>query len=89
MAQVYLYGSLRRLVANWQLDISGATVGDVLCALTADVAALQADLFEADGVLRPHVRVLVNGQDIQLRQGLATPLQPADQVRIFPPIAGG
>ncbi len=95
MAKVRLYGSFRRHVKDWQREIDAHTVGDALYALTENNPALYDALFvsiaPADGceVLRPYVRVIVNGRDVALGDCLATPLKADDEVSVFSPIAGG
>ncbi|MBC7341807.1 MAG: MoaD/ThiS family protein [Clostridia bacterium] len=42
-----------------------------------------------DGSFQPDITVLVNGRNIQFLQGMATPLNPDDEVTLIPPVAGG
>ena len=88
MATVKLYGNLRDFVAASVTDVPGHTVRAVLIELSAENEALHAAMFNGD-VLLPHVRVMINGRDIELAEGLDTPLHGAEQIAIFPPIAGG
>jgi molybdopterin synthase sulfur carrier subunit len=88
MPQVELFGNLRGYASASQVDVAGETVRAVLTVLCADNAKLRAAIFDADA-LRPYVRVMVNGHDIELSQGLDTCAGPDDQIAIFPPIAGG
>lgn len=88
MPMVTLFGNLRRLAGETQLRLAGETVGAVLEMLCARHPPLRAAIFDG-AALRPHVRVIVNGRDSELLQGLSTPLTDDDQVAIFPPIAGG
>jgi len=88
MATVKLFGGLRAFTEQHALDVSGNTVGEALDKLCDDCVHLRQALF-LDGGLLPHVRVMVNGRDIELDQGLATPVEPEDQIAVFPPIAGG
>lgn len=90
MPIVKLYGNLRKAAAvpRSAIHISADSVQALLEALCGRFPELCPALLD-QGVLRPHIRVIVNGHDIELAQGLATPLQPQDQVSIFPPIAGG
>jgi molybdopterin synthase sulfur carrier subunit len=85
---VKLYGGLRQKAGTSQLPASGATVRQVLHHLCQQHPGLQATLFD-DDQLRSHVRVIVNGRDTELDQGLETPVSEPDQIAVFPPIAGG
>ena len=88
MPTVNLFGNLRRDAQVSQSVVTGTTVRAVLQSLCADNAALSSAIF--DGAhLRAHLRVLVNGRDIELAQGLDTRVESRDQIAIFPPIAGG
>lgn len=88
MATVKLFGGLRDHIGKNALDVSGETVGEVLDKLCEGNDGLREALF-AGLSLQPHVRVMVNGRDIELDQGLKTPVGRGDQIAIFPPIAGG
>ena len=88
MPTVKLFGNLRRDANASEIFTSGDTVRAVLQSLCADNAALSAAIFDG-AQLRAHLRVLVSGRDIELAQGLDTPLEAQDQMAIFPPIAGG
>jgi molybdopterin converting factor small subunit len=92
MPVVKLYGSLRKIPggggaegASWNYAPSVRALLEVLCASSPELCQALLD----QGALRPHIRVMVNGHDIELAQGLDTPLDEADQVSIFPPIVGG
>lgn len=86
--KVKLFGNLRQMAENTEQDGSGTTVREVLTNLCADNKPLQAAIFEGNE-LRAHVRVIVNGRDSELAQGLETAVSNNDQIAIFPPIAGG
>ena len=59
-----------------QLEIEGATVGEVLDALVAAHPGLRDQLFTPDGDLNRFVNVYVNDQDIRYLQERATPVEP-------------
>jgi MoaD family protein len=86
--KVKLFGGLRS-VAGWaEKQVACATIRGALETICMENEMLQAAIF--DGVeLHPHVRVIVNGQDSELIQGLDTIVSANDQIAIFPPIAGG
>src|SRR5512142_806647 len=91
MPVVLLFGGLRRGMETSRLIMQGETVRRILDDLCEAYPHLRAALFEQhdEHHLRPYVRVMVNGGDTELAQGLDTPVAPDDQIAIFPPIAGG
>jgi len=86
--KIKLFGSLRQVAGNAEHEGSGTTIREVLTNLCADNKPLQVAIFE-DSELRAHVRVMVNGRDSELAQGLETAVTTNDQIAVFPPIAGG
>ena len=88
MPLIKLYGNLRQLAGVSQAQADGATVRRVIEALCTNNAALRDAIMDGD-TLCAHVRVMVNGRDAELAQGLDTPVRADDQIAIFPPIAGG
>jgi len=86
--KIKLFGNLRQMAGNSEQEGSGTTVREVLTNLCADNQPLQAAIFDGSK-LRVHVRVIVNGRDSELAQGLETAVANNDQIAIFPPIAGG
>lgn len=88
MATVKLFGNLREYTAVSVIDIPGESIRRVLASLCVDNTPLQDAIFDGDG-LQPFVRIMVNGRDCELTQGLDTPVTTTDQIAIFPPIAGG
>ena len=67
----------------------GATVGDLLRALTTIHPDLRPHLFSAEGTLRSFVNVYVNDDDIRQLKREDTPVGPHDTVSIVPSVAGG
>jgi len=86
--KIKLFGGLRQQAGSAELEGAGATIREALEAICADNEALCTAIFNGQ-VLQPHVRVMVNGRDCELSQGLETPVSANDQIAIFPPIAGG
>ena len=64
-----------------------------LRALLTELVAQYGAAFEKrifpEGQVSGSVMVLVNGQHIELLNGLETPLRPEDDVVFFPMVAGG
>ncbi len=71
------------------VEVSGATVGELLQNLTTQYAGLKQHLFAADGKLRSFVNVYVNDDDIRYLQKDQTPVKAGDTVSIIPSVAGG
>ncbi len=86
--KIKFFGRLRQIAGSAEQDVSGKTVREALEIVCADNEALGAAIFDGDA-LHPHVRVMVNGRDSELAQGLETPVYAEDQIAVFPPIAGG
>jgi len=74
---------------NKEVELAGATVREVVDALTAEYPSLASQLMTADGELNRFVNVYVNGQDVRYLEGLSTPVGERDEVRLLPAMAGG
>jgi len=85
---VKLFGNLRDYTAESTIEAPGDTVGEVLLGLCESNQGLYRAIFEGE-VLQPHVRVMIDGHDIELAAGLETPVVASQQIAVFPPIAGG
>jgi sulfur-carrier protein len=72
-----------------ELELEGATVGEVLDALFERHAELRDRLSDGDGGLRRFVNVYVDGEDIRFADGLETPVADGHEVQILPAVAGG
>jgi molybdopterin synthase sulfur carrier subunit len=66
------------------------TVGDALDALLAAHPDLENEVFDDDGALYGHVRLLHEGRDpFAEADGLDTPVDEGDELALFPPVSGG
>jgi molybdopterin converting factor small subunit len=74
---------------NKQLELTGASVGELVEGLVAQYPTLRGQLLTDDGDLNRFVNVYVNGQDVRYLGGLATPVGERDEVRLLPAMAGG
>lgn len=73
-----------------EVDVGdGETVGDALEALFDDRPALRDRVLTDDGDVREHINVLRNGENVRRADGLDTPVEPGDELALFPPVSGG
>jgi len=86
-----VYATLRPLVGGRSVMLSdGCTsVAEALDELVERFPDLRSRLLDDDGAVRTFVAVMVDGRDIRHLAALATPLTPASELDIFPPVAGG
>jgi sulfur-carrier protein adenylyltransferase/sulfurtransferase len=71
------------------VELTGATVGQVLDSLIATHAGLKRHLIQEDGRIRSFVNLYLNETDIRHLSSTATPVRPGDVLTIVPSIAGG
>jgi molybdopterin synthase sulfur carrier subunit len=90
MSTVFIPTVLRPSVGGVKsIELSGASVGELVTALLARHPGLGGQLLTPDGELNRFVNVYVNGQDVRYLDGLATPVGERDEVRLLPAMAGG
>ena len=82
--------SLRsRCAGAAELPVTAATVREAVETLERDYCSLYRSLCDETGVVRPHVNLFVNDDNIRDRAGLDTPLGPGDMVTILTAVSGG
>src|SRR4026209_928254 len=74
---------------NESVEVTGATVGELLADLTKKYEGLRKHLYADDGRLRNFVNVYLNDEDIRFLQMEKTPVKPGDSLSIVPSVAGG
>lgn len=70
------------------VQVNGETVSAVLDDLTRQHPALRPHIFDGDQ-LRSFVNIFIGQEDTRFRDGLETAVEPNDELRIIPSIAGG
>lgn len=66
-----------------------ATLRDVLDELGRQLPGLERRLRDEQGVLRRHVNVYVDGDDVRTGRGLDHVVAPGAEVLVLPSVAGG
>jgi sulfur-carrier protein adenylyltransferase/sulfurtransferase len=90
MAKVLIPTPLRQFTGKQDsVTVSGATVREVLDALTAQHPDLRKQIFTDEGKLRSFVNVYLNDEDIRYLRKDATPTAEGDTLSLVPSIAGG
>src|SRR3982751_619020 len=90
MAKVLIPTPLRQFTGKQDaVSASGATVGEVLAALTVQFPDLRKQIFTEEGKVRSFVNVYLNDEDIRYLSKDKTPAQDADTISLVPSIAGG
>src|SRR5690348_1313484 len=90
MAKVLIPTPLRQYAGKQDaVELAGASVGEVLGALTSQHSELRRHLYNDEGKLRSFVNVYLNDEDIRYMQKDATPVKDGDTISIVPSIAGG
>jgi len=91
--KVNFYATLREKVGKKTIDFdipSGATIGVLIQKMVNQFPDLRVALVDADGQLRSHVHVFVNGRDVPyLENQMDTVLLEDDTVSVFPAVGGG
>ncbi len=71
------------------VKVPGATIGEVLIALTTQYPGLSGQVLTDDGALHRFVNVYVNDDDVRYMDKLETKVADGDTVSILPAVAGG
>ena len=72
-----------------EIALEGATIGEVLEALTTAHPDTRPQLFGENGELNRFVNVYLNDEDVRVLDGLDTSVGESDTVMILPAMAGG
>jgi adenylyltransferase/sulfurtransferase len=90
MARILIPTPLRQFAEKQDtVEAAGATVAEVLAALTTRFPDLKKQIYNDEGKLRSFVNVYLNDDDIRYLQKNETPVAPTDTLSIVPSIAGG
>ena len=72
-----------------EMEIPALSVTDLLAALVMRYPSLKFHLLDADGKLRRHFNIFVNGEHIRELNGLDTALTDDDKIILLASAAGG
>ena len=72
-----------------ELDGAYATVGEALVALRGKAPAALDRIMDEQGVVRRHVNVFVDGENIRFLDGLSTPTPDGATILVIAAVSGG
>jgi molybdopterin converting factor small subunit len=72
-----------------KVDVDGETVGEAIAAYTEEHGPELEESVMEDGAVKEYINVYVNGKDIRNIQGVDSPLEGDDEIRIIPAASGG
>jgi len=80
-----------RYYTNGQAEVAvaGSDVAEAMRDLVGKYPTLEQHLYNGDGKLRNFVNLFLGENNIKDLQGLETPLNEGDTLRLIPSIAGG
>jgi sulfur-carrier protein len=82
-------GGARTLDIRLEAPATGARVGEVLDGLAAIHPRLGRRLRDEQGVVRRHVNLFVDGDDVRTTGGQDTPVRHGSTLYVLPNVAGG
>ena len=72
-----------------EFSVSASTAGELIEKITEQYPSVKFHLVDAEGKLRRHFNIFVNGTHIRDLNGMETPLKEEDKVILMASAAGG
>ena len=89
MVTVTFTQNLRRHVDCPTVEAPGATVGEVLAVVFAANSRLRGYVLDERGVVRRHMAVFVDGEQLRDRERLSDPVRPGSSIYVMQSLSGG
>jgi sulfur-carrier protein len=89
MARVTFTQNIQRHLSCPPTDVPGATVRDVLEGVFASNERARGYVLDERGILRKHMIVFVNGEQIHDREQLSDPVPAHAEVYVMQALSGG
>jgi molybdopterin converting factor small subunit len=71
------------------VNVSADSVGEAMDCVMRQYPKLRSQLYDEAGGLRAFVALFLNGEDINMRAGLASPVRSGDTIEILLAVCGG
>ncbi|MEW5759367.1 MAG: ubiquitin-like small modifier protein 1 [Candidatus Thermoplasmatota archaeon] len=88
MVFVRFYGHFREITKEKEIEVKAKSLENTIKILIKKYPELKNALLSGNRI-KPYVKVMVNGQDINILGKMKTKLNEKDEVVIFPPVGGG
>lgn len=72
-----------------EIDVPASTVREAVEAVAERYPKLRPHVFDAQGQIRRHFNIFVNGEHVRTLNGVDTALRPEDKVILMASSAGG
>jgi sulfur-carrier protein len=89
MARVTFTPNLQRHVLCPPADVAGATVREVLDAAFAENERARTYVLDDQGMVRKHITIFINGQQISDRERLGDPVPAGAEIYVMQALSGG
>jgi hypothetical protein len=89
VARVAFTPNLKRHVECPSVEVTGATVREVLERVFSDNPRLRGYVLDERGVLRKHMVVFVDGRQIEDRERLSDSVGPRSELYVMQALSGG
>ena len=89
MAFVTFTPNLQRHVAAPAVEAEGSTVREVLEQVFVERPRLRGYVVDERGVLRKHMVVFVNGEQVNDRERQSDPVKASDEIHVMQALSGG
>jgi molybdopterin synthase sulfur carrier subunit len=89
MAQVHFTSHLRDLVPDGPRRVAGATVGEALALVFAELPHVRGYVLDERGTLRKHVCVFADGMRLPCNATLNHAIAPNSELYVMQALSGG
>lgn len=89
MAHLYFTANLARQVECPPGEYEGATVRELFDTYFSQWPAVRGYILDDQGIVRKHVKVVVDDRNLLDRHGLSDPVRPDSKVYVFQLLSGG
>jgi hypothetical protein len=89
MAKIYFTSHLRALAPDGPVQVAGATVGDALAAVFAELPHVRGYVLDERGALRKHVCVFADGARLPCNATLNHAIAPESKLYVMQALSGG